>query len=117
MIEGLRGFLAVVATVEALGVALVCGAVLFLALAHFGGSKIDFANTLNDRDGRTSLRKFGEWMALLASTWVLIYLTKTGQINETYYGAYLVVWVARTAIGPILGAKAEAIAKAAEEPR
>jgi hypothetical protein len=43
-----------------------------------------------------------------------VFLTKSGLLTETYFGCYLLIWVARAAIGPILGAKAEMMSAAAK---
>jgi hypothetical protein len=115
VIQALKDFIAAVGTVESLGIVLVLFAAVFLFSAHRSTtSPINFANTLTDSDGRTSLRKLGEWVALLTSTWVLVFLTKSGLLTETYFGCYLLIWVARAAIGPILGAKAEMMSAAAK---
>lgn len=113
----LRELVAVLGTIEALGIALVLFAGVFLFMAHRSeNSKIDFAHTLNDSDNRTSLRKFGEWVALLTSTWIIVYLAKAQLITETYFGLYLAIWVARAAFGALLSAKAGAIAASMGDP-
>lgn len=115
--EALLGLIASATAVGVLGLVLVIFAVAFLFLAHRSpGSPINFAHTLQDRDGRTSLRKLGEWMTLLSSTWIVVFLATVDRLPEMVFILWLLAWVARAAIGPILGAKADVIATAARGP-
>lgn len=79
---------------------------------------VDFATMLVDqKDGSTSLRKVGELVALLTTTWIILYMAVKGDLTETFYVAYLGVWVSRTVLGVLAGAKASAMESANPPPQ
>lgn len=97
--------------VSVLGIALLLlGAFVLWRADKSKSNPVDFAHLLIEND-RTSLRKFMELLAGLASTWVLVYLAVADKLTEGYYLAYLGCWVARTLLGPLSQAKATQIAK------
>jgi hypothetical protein len=98
-------------TVAALGLVLVLLGTVILWRAHKSKSNpIDFSDLLLDYDGKLSLRKLGELIALLASTWALLWMASLKTLTEGVFGIYIIVWAARSAIGPLISARAGAIA-------
>jgi hypothetical protein len=71
---------------------------------------IDFAHLLVDVSGKTSLRKCGEALALLASTWIVLWMASLKTLTETIFLGYVLIWAARSAIGPLIAARAGSIA-------
>ena len=89
-----------------LGFALLALGVFILWQANRSkNNPIDFADILID-SGRTSLRKLGELIALLASTWIIVALVVNDKLTPEYYGLYIGAWVARTLLGQLTQAKA-----------
>jgi hypothetical protein len=114
----LAALLGQVTAVGVLGLALlVFGAWALLRAQRSEASPIDFAHTLQDPDGRTSLRKVGEWVALLSSTWLVVFLATAGRLTDWIFGLWLVAWVSRAALGALIGAKAASMVAATSEPR
>lgn len=98
--------------VVATGIVLVVAAIYVLIRAQ--GSKahpLDFATLLLDQD-KASLRKVGELIALLTTTWVVLYMAVKGDLSDTIFFAYIGAWVSRTVLGVLAGAKASAMASA-----
>lgn len=80
-------------------------------------SPIDLAHLLVDRDGHTSLRQAGECLALLVTSWIVLWLTVSDKLTEGIFGVYIVAWVLRTLAGPTMQAWAAALqSKAHQEP-
>jgi hypothetical protein len=75
---------------------LVCAVVacVFLAYWHLDkSSEFDVRDLLIDkRTKRLSLNKIGQFFALLVSTWVLIYETRSGRLTEWLFIAYMIAW-------------------------
>ena len=70
---------------------------------------IDFAHLLVDVNGKTSLRKCGQALCLLASTWIVLWMASLKTLNETIFIGYVVIWAARSAVGPLVAARAGSI--------
>lgn len=66
--------------------------ILFIVKAHFGVNAFDIKSTVTDENGRFSLSKFGQLVALLVSTWVLIYETRKGHLTEWLFAGYMAAW-------------------------
>ena len=47
---------------------------------------------VDTKTDHVSLFKFGQFTALLSSTWALIYETRHGHLTEWLFGAYIVAW-------------------------
>lgn len=43
-------------------------------------------------NGKMSLSKTGQFICMLASTWVLIYQTRTGALTEWVFSGYMLAW-------------------------
>lgn len=86
-------------------------AFLWLLMQHRKGT-FNLADLVMDDDGlgtrRASIRKFGELIALIASTWVVVYDALDG-VNDVVFLTYMGGWVSRTLLGPMTGARANAI--------
>lgn len=93
------------------GMIMVAAGVWLLVRAQFSRSNpIDFGTMLIDqKDGTTSLRKVGELVALLTTTWVVLYLAVKSDLTDTIFFAYVGAWVSRTVLGVLAGAKASAM--------
>lgn len=93
------------------GAILVCAAVYVLWKAqHSRSNPINLADLLIDGSTqKTSLRKGGEAVALLATTWVLVYLTIAGKLTDWVFACYVGAWVSRTLLGMLAQAKAGAM--------
>ena len=59
--------------------------------AHAGG-KFDFGNLLRDEEGKESGLRLAAIGSFAISSWVIMQLTVTAAITETYYGIYLLTW-------------------------
>lgn len=67
--------------------------IIFLITAH--SSKVqpfDIKTTIVDESGRFSLSKFGQLVALMVSTWVLIYQTRHNNLTEWLFIGYMSAW-------------------------
>jgi hypothetical protein len=93
-----------------IGIGLLGLGTLVLWRAHRSkDTPIDFAHLLVDVKGKTSLRKCGEALALLASTWVVLWMASLKTLTETIFLGYVLIWAARSAIGPLVAARAGSI--------
>jgi hypothetical protein len=48
----------------------------------------------DDKTKQPSIHKMGELIALFVSTWMVVYLTIQGRINENYFSMYMGIWAA-----------------------
>lgn len=90
---------------------LLAGVGLFvLWRAHYSRSNpIDLAHLIVDRDGHTSLRQAGECVALLVTSWIVLWLAVSDKLTEGIFGVYVVAWVLRTLAGPAMQAWASVL--------
>jgi hypothetical protein len=66
--------------------------ILLLVLWHKDKS-VDFdMKTALMYEGRFSLSKFGQFIALMTSTWIIIHQTKLGQLSEWLFTGYMLAW-------------------------
>jgi hypothetical protein len=56
-------------------------------------SKVSFDDLLLDPDGRMSKSAVVMYGSFLMTTWMMIYLTMTGKVTETYFGIYGAFWI------------------------
>lgn len=56
------------------------------------GGKFDFGNLLRDEEGKESALRLAAIGSFAISSWVIMQLTVTASITETYYGIYLLTW-------------------------
>ena len=67
-------------------------AILFIVW-QLSDKRFDLREVLIDGgSGRVSLYKLGQVTALLVSTWILIFETKTGRLNEWLFTMYMFAW-------------------------
>lgn len=79
-------------------------------------SKVDLAHLIVDRDGHTSLRQVGEVLALLVTSWIVLWLAVSDKLTGEVFGVYNVAWVLRTLAGPMSQAWAKAKGVQADAP-
>ena len=57
------------------------------------GSPFDLEDLLLDqKTGKASLAKLGQFTALSVSTWSFVYCTLHGTLTEFYFGTYMAAW-------------------------
>lgn len=76
--------------------------VLILMKVQRTPDHFDLRSVIADDKGNPSVHKIGQLTALILSTWLLIYLTVHGQINEGYFGTYMGVWAAAQAADKLI---------------
>ncbi len=59
-------------------------------------SKINLEDLLLGDDGKMSKSAFVMMIALITTTWMMIYLTMAGQMTEGYFGLYSTAWIVPT---------------------
>lgn len=78
--------------------------------AHYSRTnQIDLSHLIVDRDGHTSLRQSSECVALLVTSWIVLWLAVSGTLTEGIFGVYVVAWVLRTLAGPAMQAWASVL--------
>jgi len=70
-------------------------------------NKFDLLDLVSGDDGKLSLAKTGQLVALLVSTWGFVSLTRADKLSEFYYTTYMIAWA-----GANLASKALDIKKA-----
>lgn len=65
---------------------------IFLVKAHLSENPFDIKSTITDETGRFSLSKFGQLVAMITSTWVLIYQTRHAALTEWLFAGYMAAW-------------------------
>lgn len=77
-------------------IVLACGTLgLLITLAVWHRTSDDFDlrwSVVDNSTGRVSLFKVGQLIALLASTWVLVYQTRTDHLTDWLFLAYIATW-------------------------
>lgn len=63
----------------------------------------DLRSVISDSTGQPSVHKIGQLVALMLSTWMLVYLALHNQMTEGYFGTYMGVWAAAQAADKWLG--------------
>lgn len=77
------------------GAILIFGAAyVFLRMSRNPGSTFDFAEMFEGDNGKTSMAKFGAFIAMLTSTWIVVSLTVAKSLTDLTFGAYLGLLVA-----------------------
>lgn len=66
--------------------------IAFLIKSHVSAEPFDIRSVIVDESGRFSLNKFGQLVALLVSTWVLIYQTRQALLTEWLFAGYMAAW-------------------------
>jgi hypothetical protein len=65
--------------------------------------RFDLRSVIADDKGQPSIHKIGQLVALLLSTWMLVYLAVHNQMTEGYFGTYMGIWAAAQAADKWLG--------------
>src|SRR5471030_883050 len=83
---------------------------------------VDLRWLIYDEKKRPSIHKIGQIVALVVSSWGFIALTLKGQLTESYFTGYMVVWSGSVALDKYLSRRTEdkratVIAKALEPPK
>lgn len=55
-------------------------------------NKFDLLDLVSDGQGKLSLFKTGQLVALLVSTWGFVALTRAGLLSEWYFAGYMLAW-------------------------
>ena len=72
------------------------------------GVRFNLSEMLTDSNtNRVSLRKFGQLLALMISTWVLIHETRANRLSEWLYFGYMAAWTAANIAGKWVNNKKE----------
>lgn len=78
---------------DALLLALICALLIVLGFWQRKDDEFDLRWILVDtKTNKVSLFKLGQFLALIVSSWVLIYMTRSGKMTETIYGLYIATW-------------------------
>lgn len=72
----------------------------------------DLRSVISGDNGQPSIHKIGQLVALMLSTWMLVYLALHNQMTEGYFGTYMGIWAAAQAADKWLG---RAVDKSAED--
>jgi hypothetical protein len=72
----------------------------------------DLRSVISGDNGQPSIHKIGQLVALMLSTWMLVYLAIHNQMTEGYFGTYMGIWAAAQAADKWLG---RAVDKSAAE--
>jgi len=82
---------------------LVLGFMLYKA--HFSDSTFDLKDLIVDsKTNRVSLNKFGQFIALVMSSWGFLYLALNGKLTEVYFTTYMAAWSGITALSKAITA-------------
>ena len=80
-------------------------AVYILAQWHFSkDTAFDLKSAISE-DGRFSLSKFGQLVALFLSSWVLVYQTRHSALTEWLYMSYISTWAVANGFSKYLETK------------
>ena len=78
---------------DALLLALICAMLIVLGLWQHKADTFDLRWLLVDtKTNKVSLSKTGQLIALIVSSWALIYETRNGNLTEWLFGAYMISW-------------------------
>ena len=86
-------------------VVLFLGSLLFVALLMLWhtNKEVDFdVKSALMREGKFSLSKLGQLVALMTSTWVVIYQTRHGLMTEWLFTGYMLAWSGANLLGRYL---------------
>lgn len=64
--------------------------------------------TILVKDGELSLSKLGQLIALLVSTWIIVYQTRHELLNEWLFTSYLFTWTGANVMSKYLGPRSPA---------
>lgn len=83
---------AAAAIVQWMGAAMVCVFIFVLVRAHFNKEGSINLSMLITEEGKVTLAKFGGLLALLTSTWLVVYLAVDKALTEGIFIGYVVGW-------------------------
>lgn len=94
---------------DALLAGLICVLLGVLIAWQMKDDQFDLRYLLVDsQTNKVSLFKLGQLLALLTSTWALIYETRTGNLTEWLFLAYIATWSGANVASKIVDRKPEA---------
>lgn len=64
---------------------------VFLIRWHMSDDQFDIRSVITDKN-KFSLNKFGQLVALLVSTWIILYQTRKGLLTEWIFSGYMIAW-------------------------
>jgi hypothetical protein len=64
---------------------------VFLIRWHISDDSFDLKSVVMT-NGQFSLSKFGQLMALLVSTWIILYQTRKGLLTDWLFTGYMIAW-------------------------
>jgi hypothetical protein len=75
--------------------------ILLFVLIKINGSKSSkffYDDLFLDNEGKASTSKLANLLALILSSWAFVYITIKGNLSETFFTAYMGIWVLNRAI-------------------
>jgi hypothetical protein len=90
-------------SMDAILICLVIAFIVILLKIQTTKDNFDLRAVISGDNGQPSIHKIGQLVALLLSTWMLIYLAINHQMTEGYFGTYMGVWAAAQAADKWLG--------------
>jgi hypothetical protein len=79
--------------------------VLLLKWHHDSTHPLDVRDALINADGKFSLSKLGQLVAMVTSTWIMIFQTRAGTLTEAFLTAYLITWAGANALSKYTASK------------
>ena len=68
-------------------------------------NKFDLLDLISGDDGKLSLSKTGQLVALLVSTWGFVAITRADKMTEWYFAGYMLAWAGANIASKALDAK------------
>lgn len=68
-------------------------------------NKFDLLDLISGEDGKLSLSKTGQFVALLVSTWGFVALTRAEKMSEWYFAGYMLAWAGANIASKALDSK------------
>ena len=78
-------------------------AILLIRWQFNKDNTFDLSHMLLGDDGKVSLFRFGQLMALITSTWAFITLVQQGKLTEWFFMSYMTIWSGINLAKNILG--------------
>ena len=73
---------------------------------HTGKNSLDARSLFLDDTEKMSLGKTGQFIAMVISTWVIIYQTRAGLLTEWLFAGYMLAWAGAGVAGKMIDKKA-----------
>ncbi len=69
---------------------------------HKDDSQFSIKSVIADPEGKFSLSKFGQFVSMITSTWVVIHQTRAGTLTEWLFTGYMIAWAGANAFSKYL---------------